>query len=396
MAPESGDSGGGERPKPPPDYKVYKARRGLSLNKPDLGGLREKVRPKGEKDPGKPAPALEPEKKRRPWLKWIAIGIGGWLLLSLITFAISATIQKGKLADMGDTLGGNPLLAAFPQNILVLGTDVRSDEFGGAEETESKKCQEQAASGEEPTACAAGARADTLMVLRAGGGAFEKLSIPRDTLAAIPGVGNDKINAAFQFGGAKLQVETVEDFLGIDINHIAIVDFAGFQDLIDSVGGVEVDLDRRVCNTISGGAFGIDLGPGEVTLSGEKALALARTRTTTCGEPITDLDRTQFQQQILQGLKDRLTDPLRLPYNFIKGPLIGWNAPKAFVSDMGALTMPQFVFAAAIGGESGSEVLKPVDIGGNPLIVPVDECIRAVKKLTGDEPENDPTCSPAG
>ena len=339
---------------------------------------------------------MKPEGKRRPWLKWIGIAIGGWLLLSLVTFAISATIQKSKLADMGDTLGGNPLMAVSPQNILVLGTDVRSDEFGGSEETESKKCQEQAASGETPTACAAGARADTLMVLRAGGGAFEKLSIPRDTLATIPDHGNDKINAAYAFGGAELQVRTVEDFLGIDINHIAIVDFAGFEDLIDSVGGVKVDLDRRVCNTISGGAFSIDLGPGEVTLSGEKALALARTRTTTCGEPISDIERTQFQQLILQGLKDRLTDPLRLPYNFIKGPLIGWNAPKAFVSDMGALTMPQFVFAAAIGGSSKSAVLEPVDIGGNPLIVPVEECISAVKKLTGDEPENDPLCSPAG
>ncbi len=385
-----------ERPKPPPDYRVYKSRRGLSLNKPDLGSVREKVRPKGTGDSRRSAPPIKQERSGRPWLKWIGIAIGGWLLLSLVTFAISATIQKSKLADTGDTLGGNPLMAVSAQNILVLGTDVRSDEFGGSEDAESKECQEQAASGETPTACAGGARADTLMVLRAGGGAFEKLSIPRDTLAAIPDNGSDKINAAYTFGGAELQVRTVEDFLGIDINHVAIVDFAGFEDLIDSVGGVKVDLDRQVCNTISGGAFGIDLGPGEVTLSGEKALALARTRTTTCGEPITDLDRTQFQQQILQGLKDRLTDPLRIPYNFVKGPLIGWNAPKAFVSDMGALTMPQFVLAAAIGGKSGSDVLQPLDIGANPLIVPVEECIKAVKKLTGDTPENDPLCSPAG
>src|SRR5687767_2326867 len=170
MAPESGDPSGGDRPKPPPDYKVYKARRGLNLTKPDLGSLREKMRPKRDSDPKRPEPALQPEKTGRPWLKWIGIAIGGWLLLSLITFAISATIQKGKLADTGDALGGNPLLAASAQNILVLGTDVRSDEFAGV--GESKKCLEQAASGETPSACTAGARADTLMVLRAGGGAF--------------------------------------------------------------------------------------------------------------------------------------------------------------------------------------------------------------------------------
>lgn len=386
----------GDRPKPPPDYRVYRSRRGLGLSKPDLGSLGDKVRAKRDDQPRRerPQPGLAPQRNRRPWIKWIALGIGGWLLLSLITFAISATIQKGKLADTGGTLGGNPLLAAFPQNILVLGTDVRSDDFAG-EEADSEECQEQAASGETPSACAAGARADTLMVLRAGGGAFEKLSIPRDTLASIPGIGSGKINSAYAFGGAELQIETVENFLGININHVAIVDFGGFEDLIDSVGGVKVDLPRKVCNTISEGAFKISIGPGEETLSGDKALALARTRTSTCGAPITDLDRTRFQQLILQGMKERLTDPLRVPYNFVKGPWIGWSAPKAFVSDMGALTMPQFVFAAAIGGDSGTTVLKPLDVGANPLIVPADQCRKAVRKLTGEAPDETPPCSPA-
>ena len=393
MAPPGED----ERPKPPPDYKVYRSRRGPAISRPDLSSLKEKLSP-GQRKPGDrepPRPLREPEKKGRPWLKWVGIAIGAWLLLSLITFGISATIQKFKLADTGDTLGGNPLLAVSPQNILVLGTDVRSDDFAGA--GESEECLEQAASGETPSACTAGVRADTLMVLRAGGGAFEKLSIPRDTQAAIPDHGTNKINAAYAFGGAELQIETVEDFLGIDINHIAIVDFAGFRDLIDAIGGVEVDLENQVCNEISGGAFGINLGPGEETLSGDKALALARTRSSTCGDTtIDDTDRAGFQQQIIQGMKDRLTSPTRLPINFLKGPLIGWNAPKAFVSDMGALTMPQFVFAAAIGGSSDELVLEPSTSSGSNLIVPVEECISAVRKLTGEAPEKDPICSPVG
>ena len=57
------------------------------------------------------------------------------------------------------------------------------------------------------------------------------------------------------------------------------------------------------------------------------------------------------------GIKGRLTDPLRAPYNFIKGPIIGWDAPKAFVSDMGFLTMPQLVLAAGIGGSAPADVL---------------------------------------
>ena len=58
---------------------------------------------------------------------------------------------------------------------------------------------------------------------------------------------------------------------------------------------------------------------------------------------------------MINGIKDRLTDPLRLPYNFIQGPIIGWDAPKAFVSDMGFFTMPQLVLAAGIGGSAPAE-----------------------------------------
>ena len=368
----------GNRPERP-DYKVYRSRRRFSA--PDLDSLREKVARQGRAKAAARAPraARAEAGARGPFVAaggWRSASLG-WLLLSFVAFAVSATIQKSKLADTGDALSSNPLMAVFPQNILVLGTDVRDTEFASSE-AESEECVEAAATGEPTLDCATGARADSIMVLRAGGGAFEKLSIPRDMLAAIPEFGNDKINAAYRFGGAKLMVETVEQLLGIDINHVAIVDFAGFRDLIDSLGGIEVELDRDVCNEISGGTFKIKLEEGEVHLNGEKALALARTRSSTCGPPINDLDRTRFQQLIIQGMKDRLTDPLRIPINFIKGPLIGWNAPKAFVSDMGAIAMPQFVFAAAIGGSSDTEVLEPVDVGANPLFVPVENCIEAV------------------
>ena len=389
--PSNDEGNGPERP----DYKVYRSRRRFSA--PDLDSLREKVgRKPALKTPKEPrrTGTPKPEREGRPWLKWIGLAMLGWLLLSFLAFAVSATIQKSKLTDMEGTLSSNPLMAVVPQNILVLGTDVRDSEFASAE-AESEECVDAAATGEPTLDCATGARADSIMVLRAGGGAFDKLSIPRDTLAAIPEFGNDKINAAYRFGGAPLMVRTVEQLLGIELNHIAIVDFAGFRDLIDSLGGIVIELDRKVCNEISG-TFKIKLGPGEEHLTGDKALALARTRTSSCGDPITDLDRTGFQQLIIQGMKDRLTDPLRIPINFIKGPLIGWNAPKAFVSDMGAIAMPQFVFAAAIGGSSGTEVLEPADVSANPLFVPVENCIEAVRKLTGDPPENDPVCSPSG
>ena len=393
-----------------PDYKVYRSRRGPRFGKqeqlpstpgkpaagkpaeePPKEGLLARLR--GSRQPSEPT--LEPEGGGPHWLRWVGLALLGWVLLSFVAFAISAQIQKSKLADMGNTLGSNPFLLVSPQNILVLGTDTRDDQFASAEEAQDAECVEAAASGETPPPGCFGSRADTIMILRAGGGAFEKLSIPRDTFAAVPGQENQKINGAYAFGGAKLQVQTVEQLLGIDIDHVAIVDFAGFVDFIDAIGGVKVTLPRPVCNVISG-TFELDLNQGERTLNGEKALALARTRTSTCGDDdIDDLTRTKFQQLILQGIKDRLTDPLRIPRNFLFGPLIGWNAPKAMVSDLGALTMPQLVLAAAIGGSSDTEVLKPSGAGPNgSLIVPVANCIKAVQKLTGDPPENDPLCSP--
>ena len=369
------------------------------LRSPDLAKLRERLR---AKVPGAPGDEERPKapKERPPWrraLKWVGIAALVWLALSLLAFAVSSQIQKGKLTDMGDTLDGNPFLAVSPQTILVLGTDVRSGQFAGPDEAETKKCLDEVESGDPGgSACKSPPyRSDTIMLIRAGRGAFRRLSIPRDTLAEIPGVGAQKINAAYANGGAPLTVRTVEQFLGIDVDEVAIIDFDGFRKFVDSIGGVEVDLPTDVCSSVSEGAFKLDLKKGEHTLNGYQAITLARTRTNACGSGQfsgTDIERAQFQQLILDGIKGRLTSPLRLPYNFIKGPIIGWNAPKAMVSSMGGLTMPQLVFAAAIGFSNDSDFIEPSDLSTG--FVAEEECRRAAKKLLGEDPPRDPACSP--
>jgi len=385
-----------------PDYKVYRSRPGLfsRLRSPDLSKLRQRTKRKGGGGEGKPARPTGPKPLWRRVLKWVGVFALGWIVLSFLLFEISSQIQKGKLADMGGTLHGNPFLSVSPQTILVIGTDIRSGQFAGAGEAESKSCLDTVESGK-PTApsCQHGPyRSDTLMLVRAGGGDFRKLSIPRDTLAQIPGQPENKINSAYAVGGAKLTVRTIEKFLGINIDQVAIVDFDGFRSFIDSIGGINVNLPTDVCSTVSGGAFNLNLKKGEHTLNGFQAITLARTRENSCGNQQTsgtDLERAQFQQVILDGIKDRLTDPLRLPYNFIKGPFIAWNAPQVMVSSMGAWTMPQLVFAAGIGFSNGSDVLKPTSTtaAGN-LIIPPEECERAVKKFLGSSPPHKPACSP--
>ena len=384
------EQGGPERP----DYKVYRSRPGFlsRLRSPDVSSLRERVRRPGRR-PSRRAPRAPTG--GRPWWKWALIVAGAWFLLSAIVFAISAEIQKAKLADAAkEELGASiPLLAIDPQTILVIGTDARESGTLDGSETD-EKCLEEGANGEAPSGGCGGFRADTLMLVRAGGGAFSKLSIPRDSFAEIPGQSAQKINGAYAFGGAALQIQTVEQFLDLEIDHVVIVDFEGFKDFIDAIGGVEVELPDKLCSEVSGGSdaggFTLNVGPGEVTLGGNEALIFARTRTNACPEQggstefdtYDDIDRAAAQQEILSGIKGRLTSPVRLPYNFIKGPWIGWTAPKALVTDMGALTMPQLVLAAIIGGDSETEILEPSGAGpAGSLIISEEERQAAAQRL---------------
>jgi LCP family protein required for cell wall assembly len=374
---------GEQQPNGPPDYKVFRSRRGIfsRLRKPDVPGLRDlrdgSSKPPGDGDRkrfGRPS-FPRPGTRGKRILKWVGIAAAGWIVLSFLAFAISAQLQAFKLSgEAKEALHGNPLLLPSAQTILVIGTDARPPDTKEPGAPHSKKCFEQQSRGDAPhDGCEAGEyRADTLMLIRAGGGTFNKLSIPRDSYAEIPGQSPQKINGAYSYGGAKLQIEAVEQFLNIQVDHVAIVDFTGFEDLINAVGGVTVDLPHKLCTDISGGAgggqggFTLRLGKGENTLDGQEALIYARTREPSeCPGPgasaytlgYSDYDREKAQQQVINGVKDRLTDPLRLPYNFIKGPIIGWDAPKAFVSDMGFFTMPQLVLASAIGGSGPTDVL---------------------------------------
>jgi LCP family protein required for cell wall assembly len=405
---------GERRPSRPPEYKVYRSRRGLlpRFRKPDLSALREREwrapkLPKRPTRPGRERGAPPPRPRLRRALKWTGLAALGWILLSFLAFAVSAQLQAFKLSgEAKSALHGNPFLLTSAQTILVLGTDARPPDTKEPGAAPSQKCFDQQAHGDAPhDGCSPGQfRADTLMLIRAGGGTFRKLSIPRDTYAEIPGQSPQKINAAYAFGGAKAEIEAVEQFLDIEIDHVAIVDFTGFEDLIDAVGGVKVDVPHKICADISGGAgggqggFTLRLGKGENTLDGEKALIYSRIREPSpCPGPgpsaytlgYSDFDREQAQQAVIGGIKDRLTDPLRVPYNFIKGPIIGWDAPKAFVSDMGFFTMPQLILAAAIGGESAADVLcQGANSGcttgpGTSVEVPESERRRAVKKLLG-------------
>lgn len=100
------------------------------------------------------------------------------------------------------------------------------------------------------------------------------ISIPRDTRINLPGHGEQKINAAYAFGGASLAVDTVSDLADVPISHYAEIDFDGFKAVVDALGGIEVDVPMEINDDMAGG----HVDAGLQTLNGEQALILCRSR----------------------------------------------------------------------------------------------------------------------
>lgn len=176
---------------------------------------------------------------------------------------------------------------------LLVGTDTRS-----AEPTTGSGA-------EEPAFVPGRQRSDVIMVVRVDSertGATV-VSIPRDSYVDIPGNGRNKINAAYSIGGPGLLVQAVERLTSVRIDHFAVIDFAGFKDVIDSVGGIDVAVAQATSNV------GVDFHQGVNHLDGTQALAYVRQRH---GLPEGDLDRNQRHQAVLRAVLGKVTAGLAL------------------------------------------------------------------------------------
>jgi LCP family protein required for cell wall assembly len=220
-------------------------------------------------------------------------------------------------------------------NYLLLGSDSRQ---GLSDQEQTEFGTDRQIGGEN--------RADTIMLVHTDP-ALEKaiiLSFPRDLYVDIPGQGQDKINAAFEGGidggGAIRVAETVHDLTGLKINHVLYVDLAGFQGVIDTLGGVDMCISGENVNTpgyveteeadgtigqifyeepghIVDPRTGLDVVPGCQTLPGDQALAYVRTRHLKCDAAAPDFYRITRQQQFLRAVINRLLQPeqlARLPF----------------------------------------------------------------------------------
>lgn len=119
------------------------------------------------------------------------------------------------------------------------------------------------------------------------------ISIPRDSYTEIIGKGKkDKINHAYAFGGINMAVKTVENFLDIPIDHYIEVNMEGFKDIVDAVGGIEVNNDMEF-------KYGEHFNKGEIHLNGDQALLYSRMR---YNDPRGDFGRQMRQRQVIQAV----------------------------------------------------------------------------------------------
>ncbi|MBS3950704.1 MAG: LCP family protein [Peptococcaceae bacterium] len=155
-----------------------------------------------------------------------------------------------------------------------------------------------------------GARADTvvLAIINTTNPELKLLSIPRDTRVVIPRRGNDKINHAQAYGGAKLLTETVSDFLDIKVDKYVQLNFNSFKEVVDILGGIEYTVERRMFYR----AENIDLRAGKQILNGDKALQYVRFRSDGRG----DVGRVERQQKFMMEFIDQkleLKNVLKIP-----------------------------------------------------------------------------------
>jgi len=171
-----------------------------------------------------------------------------------------------------------PDLPGEAMNILVLGSDHRY-QYGSGDV----------------------GRSDTLMLLRLDPKtkSVSILSVPRDLRVQIPGHGADRINTAYAVGGPALSVKTFKSVTGLPVHHFMEVDFVGFSNIVDALGGVYLDVDRRYYNPKDTGWAAIDIKPGYQNLNGHDALQFARFRHDATG----DFGRMVRQQTFIRELK---------------------------------------------------------------------------------------------
>ncbi len=231
-------------------------------------------------------------KKRRRFLRLSIVITMIVLMLGFLGRSIARGFEGGPAAQDSahDVVVSDPDAVKRPArfNVLVMGVDQRPGDVG---------------------------RSDTMMVVSVGNvGQAMVMSVPRDTRVNIPGHGLDKVNHAFAYGGPELSTNVVSELLGIPLDGYVTMNLNVFEHIIDMLGGVPIDVEKRMAYVDHNQDLVIDLHPGQQRLDGDQAMQYVRYRSDGLG----DLGRIERQQKFLKAFAQEAMSP----ENVIKMPAL--------------------------------------------------------------------------
>ncbi|MGH3030920.1 MAG: LCP family protein [Gaiellaceae bacterium] len=310
-------------------YRVYRGGRakGAVRHEPSKG------RPRRRGDGKDPHGGSAPSKPRRRGRRWLRVGlvlvlltillVVLWAVLGYLAFRSGVQEANDRLAPRTERVLApqDGSLLSNPSTILVLGTDEGEGREGPF-------------------------RSDAILLVRTDPdeNRIALLSIPRDLRVEIPNRGVDKVNAAYAYGGSTLAVNTVQSLVGdgLAINHVVVMNFADFKDVIDVLGGVTIDVRKRILSNPFSCPFateaqcdrfeGYRFKRGEQEMNGRRALIYARIRQNQLDPADNDIARGERQRQVLSATADEITSF----GTFLRLPFIGDDLVAPLATDLSA------------------------------------------------------------
>ena len=269
-------------------------------------------------------------------------GIVKYILILIVVFILSGMVGAffanaliDNKSDYKENEQKGLLVARDKATVMIMGVDERADDVG---------------------------RSDTLMIatLDPEKNQAAILSVPRDTRVKISGHGFDKINAAYAYGGRQLTQKTIENLLNTHIDHYIKINIHGFTKIIDALGGIDIDVEKRMYYEDpwddDGGLY-IDLQPGMQHMDGKTAITYVRYR-----DEEGDIGRIKRQQNFMKAVMDKLVSPTIIP----KLPSIVSAVSDSVETDMSVSEILSFIGTLQEAKNNG---LKSDMIPGKPVYI---------------------------
>ncbi|MCZ1009599.1 LCP family protein [Streptomyces lydicus] len=312
-------------------------------------------------------------------IKWTVIALVAVLAVASVATYFWADGKLRRKVDLSKVI--DRPATGDGTNYLIVGSDSRE----GMSAADKQKLH---------TGSAQGKRTDSMMILHDGSNGPTLISLPRDSDVEIPtyvgsssgkkypGTGrHTKLNAAYAEDGPELLVRTVEYNTKLHIDHYVEIGFAGFANIVDAIGGVEMDIPKAFKDKNSGA----DFPAGKQTLNGQQALAFVRTRHAFAGQ---DLDRTKNQQKFLATLASQTATPATVLNPFKLYPTMSAGLDTLIVDkDMSLWSLGNMFFAMkGVTGGDGKSMNMPISgsTGGN-LVWDKAKLHQLVQQLNNDE-----------